>query len=224
MGWYILLGAFVVSMLTWIPSTWENVFNAGLVFSIIFLSITLITGMGGQLSLAQATLAGVGAFTAAQLANHLGLSLLLGGLVGGAAAALVAIVLAFASVRLRGLGLALLTIAAALFFDNTVFPQLTATNGTALDVKPQWVGLGVFNPNGHAFFVMAMIVLLACILAASNWSAGARPGVSSGPCGGARPPLPASASTSDGSTSWSSACPGWWPASAGPCSASSSNR
>jgi branched-chain amino acid transport system permease protein len=163
-GWYIILGAFVVSMLTWIPSTWENVFNAGLVFSIVFLSITLITGMGGQLSLAQATLAGVGAFTAAQLANHLGLSLLVGGLVGGAAAALVAIVLAFASVRLRGLGLALLTIAAALFFDNTVFPQLTATNCTALDVKPQWVGLGLFNPNGHAFFVMAMIVLLACIL------------------------------------------------------------
>jgi branched-chain amino acid transport system permease protein len=145
-GWYILLGAFVVSMLTWIPSTWENVFNAGLVFSITFLSITLITGMGGQLSLAQATLAGVGAFTAAQIANHLGLSLLLGGLIGGAAAALVAIVLAFASVRLRGLGLALLTIAAALFFDNTVFPQLTATNGTALDVKSQWVGLGLFNP------------------------------------------------------------------------------
>ena len=59
-------------MLTWLPTTWENVFNAGLAFSTIFLSITLITGMGGQLSLAQATLAGVGAFTAAQLANHLG--------------------------------------------------------------------------------------------------------------------------------------------------------
>ena len=69
-GWYILLTAFIVSMLTWIPPTWENVFNAGLVFSTIFLSITLITGMGGQLSLAQGTLAGVGAFTAAQLANH----------------------------------------------------------------------------------------------------------------------------------------------------------
>ncbi len=69
-------------MLTWLPTTWENVFNAGLVYSIIFLSITLITGMGGQLSLAQATLAGVGAFTAAQLANHLGLNFFVGGLVG----------------------------------------------------------------------------------------------------------------------------------------------
>ena len=55
--------------------------------SIVLLSITLITGMAGQLSLCQATLAGVGAFTAAQLANHLGLNLLVGGLVGAALAA-----------------------------------------------------------------------------------------------------------------------------------------
>ena len=100
-------------------------FNAGLAFSVIFLSITLITGMGGQLSLCQATLAGVGAFTAAQLANHLGLSLLVGGLVGAVAAGAVAVVLAVASLRLRGLGLALMTIAAALFFDSAVFPQLS---------------------------------------------------------------------------------------------------
>ena len=71
--WYVLLGAFIVSMLTWMPRDWESVFNQGLAFSTLFLSITLITGMGGQLSLAQARLAGVGAFTAAQLANHLGL-------------------------------------------------------------------------------------------------------------------------------------------------------
>ncbi len=31
-GWYVLLGAFVVSMLTWLPTTWENVFNAGIVY------------------------------------------------------------------------------------------------------------------------------------------------------------------------------------------------
>ena len=128
-AWYVLLGAFVVSMLTWMPKTWENVFNAGLAFSMIFLSITLITGMGGQLSLCQGTLAGVGAFTAAQLANQLGLSLLLGGIIGAVAAGAVAVVLAVASLRLRGLGLALMTIAAALFFDSAIFPQISTSNG-----------------------------------------------------------------------------------------------
>ena len=111
-------------MLTWMPKIWENVFNAGLAYSVVFLSITLITGMGGQLSLCQATLAGVGAFMAAQLASHFGLNFLVGGLVGAVAAAAVAVVLAFASVRLRGLGLALMTIAAALVFDNVVFAEV----------------------------------------------------------------------------------------------------
>ena len=162
--WYVLLAAFVVSMLTWIPTTWENVGNAGLVYSTIFLSITLITGMGGQLSLAQATLAGVGAFTAAQLANHFGLSFFVGALVGAVAAATVAVVLALASVRLRGLGLALLTIAAALFFDNTVFPQmLSSARGQSISIQPSWVGLGVLDPNGHRFFMVSLVVLLVCI-------------------------------------------------------------
>ncbi|HVA44154.1 MAG TPA: ABC transporter permease [Acidimicrobiales bacterium] len=162
LAWYTLLAAFILSMLTWMPRTWENVFNSGLAFSAIFLSITLITGMGGQLSLAQGTLAGVGAFTAAQLARHLGFNLLVGGLVGAGLAAAVAVALAICSLRLRGLGLALMTLAAALFFDNTVFNQTSITNGaTGLSLEPKWVApFGFFNPNGHALFVLAMVVLV----------------------------------------------------------------
>ena len=163
--WYLLLGAFVVSMLTWIPPTWTFVFNEGLAFSVIFLSITLITGMGGQLSLAQATLAGVGAFTAAQLANHLGLNMLLGGIVGAVMAAAVATILALASLRLKGLGLALMTIAAALFFDNSVFDQSSISNGVSLTIQQKWVGFGLFNPNGHNVFILEIIVLSVCVIA-----------------------------------------------------------
>ena len=133
-AWYVLLAAFIVSMLSWMPKTWESVFNAGLAFSTIFLSITLITGMGGQLSLAQASLAGVGAFTAAQLANHLGLNFLAGAVAGAGLAAVVAVILALASLRLKGLGLALMTIAAALFFDNSVFSQIARRKFTLPDI------------------------------------------------------------------------------------------
>lgn len=164
-GWYGLLTAFVVSMLTWIPPTWENVLNSGLAFATIFLSITLITGMAGQLSLCQATLAGVGAFTAAQLAHHLGLSMLLGGLVGAVLAAAVAVVLAILSLRLKGLGLALMTLAAALFFDNTVFAQSSISNGQGgLSLQSTWVRpWNLFTQSGHAYFVVAIIVLTVCV-------------------------------------------------------------
>jgi len=165
-AWYALLAAFIVSMLTWMPPTWENVFNSGLAFSTIFLSITLITGMAGQLSLAQATLAGVGAFTAAQLAHHLGLNMLLGGLVGAVLAAAVAVVLAVLSLRLKGLGLALMTLAAALFFDNTVFADSSISNGQGgISLKPSWVKpFNFFSNDGHAFFILAILVLTACAI------------------------------------------------------------
>jgi branched-subunit amino acid ABC-type transport system permease component len=162
-SYYVLLAVFAVSMLTWMPKTWESVFNNALVYAVIFLSITLITGMGGQLSLAQATLAGVGAVTAAQLASHLGLNFLVGGLVGAIVAGAVAVVIAFASVRLRGLGLALMTIAAALFFDNAVFPQEAIGTG-GYDLKSSWIGLGLHDANGHAFFILVMVVLVICVL------------------------------------------------------------
>ena len=107
----------------------------------MLLSITLITGMAGQLSLCQATLAGVGAFTAAQLANHLGLNLLIGGLVGAVLAAAVAVVLALLSLRLRGLGLALMTLAAALLFDATFFNETSITGGAqGVSIQAKWLG------------------------------------------------------------------------------------
>jgi putative oxidoreductase len=43
--------------------------------------VTLITGMAGQLSLCQATFAGIGAFTAAVFAVHLGFNFLVGGII-----------------------------------------------------------------------------------------------------------------------------------------------
>ena len=167
--WYVLLGAFILSMLTWMPRDWESVLNQGLAFSTLFLSITLITGMGGQLSLAQAGLAGVGAFTAAQLANHLGLSMMAGMLVGAAFAATVAIVLAALSLRLRGLGLALMTLGAALVFDNVIQSSQTLGGGSGglgpLNNVDWGSPFGLLNPDGHALFLATFAVLVVVVLA-----------------------------------------------------------
>ena len=73
-----------------------------------------------------------------------------------------AVVLALASLRLRGLGLALMTIAAALFFDNSVFTQNYISNGLSLSVQAKWIGLGIFNPNGHSLFILEVVVLVVC--------------------------------------------------------------
>ena len=164
--WWVLLAAFCVSMLTWLPVTWETVFNNGLTLSIILLSVTLITGMAGQLSLCQATFAGIGAFTAAVLSVHLGFNFLVGGLIGAAIAAVVAVILALLSLRLRGLGLALMTLAAALLFDNTAFNDIWVTGGAqGTSIKAQWLGTNAFfNFDGHAMFLLAMGALVVAVV------------------------------------------------------------
>jgi branched-chain amino acid transport system permease protein len=162
-GLFALFSAFVASMLTWMPPTWETVMNQGMAYSVIFLSVTLLTGTAGQLSLAQATLAGIAAFTAGQLANHLGLDFLLGGALGAVAASVVAGLLALASLRLRGLGLALMTLAAALLFDVAIFPAQAVSGGTGgITLKQGWLPLDLFAPNGHAYFLVVLLVLVVC--------------------------------------------------------------
>lgn len=163
LGRLLVACAFCISMLTWMPPAWETVFNQGMAYSVVFLSITLLTGTAGQLSLAQGTLAGVGAFTAGILASHLGLNFLAGGALGAVLAACVAAILAFFSLRLRGLGLALMTLAAALLFDAAIFPAHAISGGTGgIAIQGSWLGLDLFAPNGHAYFVLAALVLLVC--------------------------------------------------------------
>ena len=113
--------AFVVSALTWVSGNWLFTLTEGLVLAVVFLSITLITGMGGQISLCQATFAGVGGFTAGQLATHAGLPMLLGAVVGGLLAAAMGTVVAIVAVRISGLLLGLITLSFALFADQLLF-------------------------------------------------------------------------------------------------------
>jgi branched-chain amino acid transport system permease protein len=162
-GRALAVGA-VVSVLTWVPGDWTFTFASGLVYSIIFLSITLITGMGGELSLCQATFAGVGAFIAAQLAVHHGVPVLLGAVIGAAGALVVGALGALPALRLRGLPLALLTLALALLADNVVFPYSWA-GGPPGGLAVPGAAIGSINlatTSSRGFFVLALVVLVAC--------------------------------------------------------------
>jgi branched-chain amino acid transport system permease protein len=162
-GFWALLIAFVASMLTWMPPAWETVLNQGMAYSVVFLSVTLLTGTAGQLSLAQATLAGIAAFTAGQLSSHLGLDFLAGAVLGALAASSVAALLACASLRLRGLGLALMTLAAALLFDVAVFPAQAVSGGTGgVTLQSRWLPRDLLSASGHAYFLLAFFVLVVC--------------------------------------------------------------
>jgi branched-chain amino acid transport system permease protein len=158
------IGAAAFVVVAWIVASQLSVtnlftFGRGLVFSIIMLSLVLLTGYGGQISLCQLTFAGLGAFAMGKVAG--GDSIV--GLVAAVGlAGLGGVLAALPAFRLRGLYLALVTFAfaaamRALFFSsNEVFAQ-----GGALRVGRLDLGFVSFQSN------QSYVVLIAAVLAAS---------------------------------------------------------
>ncbi len=163
-SWWLAILAFLVgSCLTWIPANWVDNFSQAMIFSIIFLSITLLTGMSGQISLAQMTFAGIGAFTAGHLAaGSLGLPVLLTTLIGGVVAGIVGMAVAIPTLRLGGLSVALATLGFALLCDNVIFPYPWAGNGaTGISLPRPQIGNINFSTS-RPFFALVLVVLLLC--------------------------------------------------------------
>jgi ABC-type branched-subunit amino acid transport system permease subunit len=157
-------GAILLSVLTWVPTNWVFALTGGLALAMVFLSITLMTGAAGQVSLCQATFAGVGAFTAGQLAAHHNVPILLGSLVGAMVAAAAGVLAALPALRLRGLALSLSTLTVALLADGIVFPTSWvggSQSGLAMP-RPTLGSINFATDSTKAFFVLvALFVALA---------------------------------------------------------------
>ena len=163
-GFPVFVAAWLLSSLTWVPIPWVYTFSTGLALSIAFLSVTLLTGMAGQLSLCQMTFAGVGAFCAGQLASHFGFPILEGMLVGGVLAAAVGVVVAIPTLRLAGLAVTIITLAFALLADNVAF-QYSWAGGAAQGVSIPRPKVGPVDfTDDRSFLVLAFVVLLAVIV------------------------------------------------------------
>lgn len=102
----------------------------GVIYAIVGLSLNVLMGYAGQVSLGHHAFVGVGAFTSAYLASHLAPSatgtipfatFLIGVLVAMAVGAAAAIALGFVALRLKGLYLALITLAYGLIAEHVIF-------------------------------------------------------------------------------------------------------
>jgi len=152
----------VVSAITWVPADWLLTMNQGVAFAVIFLSLVLLTGMTGQISLCQATFAGLGGFMAGQLANNFGLPIVLGMVAGGLLAAGLGVVVALPTLRLAGLPLALATLAFALLADNILFPNSWVGNGAGGITLPRPSAGPVSFAAAKPFFLLSLVVLAVC--------------------------------------------------------------
>ncbi len=154
----VVLGLFVLN------AYWLGQVTQGVIYSVIFLSITVVTGMAGQISLCQATFAAVGAFATAQLVEHTGMSVLLAMVLGGIMAAAVGAIIAIPTRRLQGVYVALATLAFALLFDNVLAPEGWVSGGaTPIAVPRPAIGSlrldAISIAGGRNFFVLVLVIL-----------------------------------------------------------------
>ncbi|MCW2750121.1 MAG: amino acid/amide transporter rane protein 2, family / amino acid/amide transporter [Aeromicrobium sp.] len=133
-------------------------------YAIVMLSLVLLTGYGGYVSLAQFTFAGVGAVAYAKIDQPNLWGLLIAVLIAAAVGALVAIPV----LRLTGLYLALATLAFAQLMDKLVFQAsfafefnnpLTAERLSIFGHKVD--GTGEYAVMMTVFFVLIALVVLA---------------------------------------------------------------
>jgi ABC-type branched-subunit amino acid transport system ATPase component/branched-subunit amino acid ABC-type transport system permease component len=101
--------------------------------AIVALSLVVLTGWVGQISLAQASFVGMGALVTAMFGRQLGWSFPLTAIVGAVVGAGTAVILGVVALRVRGLYLAVATLIFAWMADQFLFrsPWLGASGGTS---------------------------------------------------------------------------------------------
>lgn len=124
-------------------------------FATIGISVSFLTGLAGQLSLGQVAFAAIGAVAGVRVATETG-SLLLGLLCGGAVGAAASAAVGLPALRVRGLLLAIATLAFALATFSWLLRQDWAF-GAGLSSRPASV-LGIDLTTSRAFYFVALAV------------------------------------------------------------------
>jgi branched-chain amino acid transport system permease protein len=151
-GYYLLFHA---------DDNWVTIAIQATILSIIFLSITVITGMAGEISLSVATFAGIGACTTAQLATRFNVSVMLAMVIGALIAAALGALLALPALRLGGIFLSLATFAFALFFENVMVKFDWVGGGTLPEASPRpTFGSIDFDKSDRSFLILCIVVLV----------------------------------------------------------------
>jgi branched-chain amino acid transport system permease protein len=138
-----------------------NTFGETLALAVLGLSMVPLSGYGGQVSLCQFTFLGLGSVVMAKVGGG---HSVLGLLAAVGVCAVVGALLSLPALRLRGLYLALATLAFAVLMDNLFFTStsIMGTNGTLAVGRPDIFGL--FSSN-RSFIIFVAIVLAAGIIA-----------------------------------------------------------
>jgi len=132
------------------------------VFVVVAVGMNILVGFTGLVSLGHAGLFAVGAYASALLSTRAGLTFWLSAVAAVVAASLVGAVLALASLRARGIYLAMVTIAFGIIVEQVALDQAGFTGG--------FMGVSSIPPPSVAGIVLSPAVRLYLILAVAGGS------------------------------------------------------
>lgn len=166
----VVVGVAVLVALLWLPQGFEpfrvNQFSRVITLAIAALGLNLLTGYSGQISIGHGAFFGVGAYTTAILVADHGWPFLGSTVAAAALAFLVGVAIGIPALRIRGLYLALVTIALAVLFPQIIkrFSELTGgTQGKRVPGfdAPDWSGLA---DDQWVYYVLLAVALLSWLL------------------------------------------------------------
>ncbi|MFE7841525.1 ATP-binding cassette domain-containing protein [Streptomyces sp. NPDC057474] len=165
----VVVGLLLVSVST---PLWADAITTTLVMALILLSIVVVTGYAGQVSLAAYALAGTGAFIAGHAAADWGWPFELALLAGVLGTVPIGLLFALPAVRTRGVNLAIITLGLGttletMVFQNTDLSTTPGSDGIAVG-KQTLFGIsvsGVDHPQRYASVVLVLFVAAALVVA-----------------------------------------------------------
>jgi len=161
----LLLAALVlvVALFPWLLNSnyWMNLVNLAISFSVACLGLNIVLGYAGQLSLAQASFWGVGAYTSALLTVHLGVPVWLGLVAAFLVAALFGVMLGIPTLKLSGHYLAMTTIGFGIILQLILINAIWLTGGSDGIPKIPSPAIGSYElKDPSTFFFVAAVALI----------------------------------------------------------------
>jgi branched-chain amino acid transport system permease protein len=172
--------AVCVVLLIVLPSEFRQAVTTGLVSTVLCLSFVVIMGYVGQLSVVQLALAGVAGFVVSRMGTEFGIGFPLDAVVGVVVATIIGLVIGVAALRVRGVTLVVVTLAAAAAIQQFVFANGDWGGGqTGAPVsEPRLFGLDIGTRAGFrgldgslpspVFGFVALIVAVLAYIVVAN--------------------------------------------------------
>ncbi|MFF8267949.1 ATP-binding cassette domain-containing protein [Streptomyces sp. NPDC016562] len=161
--WAAGAGLLCVAFYTVTTPFWSGLLAQGLAIALVFMSFTVVTGLGAMVSLAQGTFV-TGAALVAGLLMSRGWPFVAALAVGTCVAALLGALVALPALRLGGRSLALATLALAFLADQVLFQLRWLRNGDSGWPVPRPV-FGPVDLSDDRALGVALVVLVALVAA-----------------------------------------------------------